>query len=72
MTKYSVIRQQIRDKAKQRYPKMKNFNLTDKAIEKFLKNNDNDIEDIVDELYHHIGDKGDTPTYIKLMNEDDA
>lgn len=69
MTDLKVIRTKIRETAKQRYPKMKNFNLTDKAIERFLKNNDNNIEDIVDELYHHIGDTGESAPYIKMMNE---
>ena len=69
MTDFKLIRSQIKEKAKQKYPKMRKFTLTDKAIERFLKNNYNDIDDVVDELYHHIGEIGETPSYIKIMNE---
>lgn len=70
MIDFKVVRREIREKAKQRYPKMRNFTLTDKAIERFLRNNDNNLEDVVDELHHHIGDLGETPVYIKIMETD--
>lgn len=69
MTDINAVRSEIKEKAKQRYPKMRKFNLTDKAIERFLKNNNNDIDTVVDELYYYIGEKGETPSYIKLLNE---
>lgn len=69
MKNLEILKTEILEKAKQKYPKMRNFRLTDKAFERFLKNNDNNIDDVVDELYYHIGNRGETPSYIKLLNE---
>jgi hypothetical protein len=52
-----IIRTQIKNRAKFKYPKIRNFNLTDKFIKDRLKEYKGNIDLIVDEVYSIVGDK---------------